>query len=55
MAKNKKDPNSLEDTKEKGFSKQYTPEDAIKANLAIPQEDVATNLFDVKDNVVEIL
>ena len=36
--------------KEKDFSKQYTPEDAIKANLAIPQEDVTANIFDVNDN-----
>ena len=36
MAKNQKDPNSSGDAKEQGFSKQYTPEDAIKANLSIP-------------------
>ena len=50
MAKNQKYPNSLGDAKEKGFSKQYTPEDAIKANLAIPQEDTAANIFDVDDD-----
>ena len=50
MAKNKKDPNSLEDTKEKGFSKQYTPEDAIKANLATLQEDTAADIFNVDNN-----
>ena len=50
MAKNQKDPNSLGDAKEKGFSMQYTQEDAIKANLALPQEEVSTNLFNVKDN-----